>query len=58
MNRCVEEQMAGINYGKKNIYKENFMICKVFEKFKLHEGIVFEPEVVSGKENFTYYVSK
>lgn len=41
---------------KKN--KENFMTCKVFDKFKLHEGIVFEPEVVSGKQNFTYYVSK
>lgn len=42
---------------KKYIYKENFMTCKGFDKLKLLEGIGFEPKVVSGKENFTYYVS-
>lgn len=34
------------------------MTSKFFDEFKLHEGIVSEPEVVSGEQNFTYYVSK
>lgn len=52
-NDCAAKEIAGINNDSKK-----FMSCKFFDEFKHHEMLGSEPEVVCGKQNFTYCVSK